>query len=79
MASCIVLVILLRWPADTGQLPYDYATFCIWGAVEVDIAIVSGKKPPHLDGLNVAVTDMPARLLSLAATDCSSDLPQSVP
>ena len=79
MASCIVLVILLRWPADTGQLPYDYTTFCIWGAAEVNIAIVSGKKPPNLDGFSEAVTDVSARLLSLAATCCPSDLPQSVP
>ena len=50
MASCIVLVILVRFPANSEQLPYDYATFCIWGAVEVDIAVVSGKKLPFLDG-----------------------------
>ncbi|KAF1923834.1 uncharacterized protein M421DRAFT_404771 [Didymella exigua CBS 183.55] len=45
IASCIVLVILIRFPADTKQLPYDYATFCIWGAVEVNIAVVSGCCP----------------------------------
>lgn len=44
VASCIVLVILIQWPATTTQLPYDYAMFCVWGAVEVNIAIVSGKK-----------------------------------
>ncbi|KAF1949150.1 hypothetical protein CC80DRAFT_497734 [Byssothecium circinans] len=45
VASCIVLVILVHWPATTTQLPYDYATFCIWGAVEVNIAVVSGCCP----------------------------------
>ncbi|KAL6707818.1 hypothetical protein ACN47E_003718 [Coniothyrium glycines] len=45
VASCIVLVILVRWPANSTQIPYDYATFCIWGVVEVNIAIVSGCVP----------------------------------
>ena len=43
VASCIVLVILVRFPTDSQQLPYDYAMFCIWGAVEVNIAVVSGR------------------------------------
>ncbi|KAJ8114869.1 hypothetical protein OPT61_g3353 [Boeremia exigua] len=45
VASCIVLVILVQFPDDTTQLPYEYATFCIWGVVEVNIAIVSGCCP----------------------------------
>ncbi|KAH7345971.1 hypothetical protein BKA66DRAFT_433677 [Pyrenochaeta sp. MPI-SDFR-AT-0127] len=44
VASCIVLVILVQFPSNTSQLPYDYAMFCVWGAVEVNIAIVSGTK-----------------------------------
>jgi hypothetical protein len=43
VASCIVLVILVRFPMDSQQLPYHYAMFCIWGAVEVNTAVVSGK------------------------------------
>lgn len=43
IASCIVLVILVHFPDDVSQLPYNYAMFCVWGAVEVNIAIVSGK------------------------------------
>ncbi|KAH8728538.1 hypothetical protein GQ44DRAFT_609588, partial [Phaeosphaeriaceae sp. PMI808] len=31
IASCIVLVILVNFPANTSQLPYDYAMFCVWG------------------------------------------------
>ncbi|KAH8693468.1 hypothetical protein GQ44DRAFT_753944 [Phaeosphaeriaceae sp. PMI808] len=45
VASCIVLVILITYPAEHGQYPYDYTTFCIWGAVEVNIAIVSACCP----------------------------------
>lgn len=47
-----MLVILIRFPADTQQLPYDYATFCIWGAVEVNIAVVSGTLRPQLTPLS---------------------------
>lgn len=51
-----MLVILIRFPADTKQLPYDYATFCIWGAVEVNIAVVSGTSyipTPHSRALRI--------------------------
>lgn len=78
MASCIVLIILFRFPADTKQLPYDYATFCIWGAVEVDIAVVSGKKASCLGGPRRVVTYIPARMLSFTTTDYPSDFPQPV-
>jgi hypothetical protein len=46
MASAFVLYELVRKPRvpdDPTQQPYEYAMFCVWGSVEVNIAIVSGK------------------------------------
>lgn len=43
IASAFVLYELVSYPADTTQQPYHYAMFCVWGSVEVNIAVVSGK------------------------------------
>ncbi|EMT62844.1 hypothetical protein NOF04DRAFT_9518 [Fusarium oxysporum II5] len=45
IASMFVLIVLINWPEDTGQMPHDYAMFCILGSVEVNIAIVSACFP----------------------------------
>lgn len=37
-------MVLAEYNNNTTQMPYDYALYCILGAVEVNIAIVSGKK-----------------------------------
>lgn len=60
MASAFVLYELVRKPRvpdDPTQQPYEYAMFCVWGSVEVNIAIVSGKLTyTHVSG-TTAVTD----------------------
>lgn len=43
IASAFVLGELVKTPEDLKQYPYDYAMFCVWGSVEVNIAIVSGE------------------------------------
>ncbi|VUC23772.1 unnamed protein product [Clonostachys rosea] len=45
VASAFVLVELVNYNNDTTQMPYDYAMYCILGAVEVNIAIVSACFP----------------------------------
>ncbi|KAH7114538.1 hypothetical protein B0J13DRAFT_239587 [Dactylonectria estremocensis] len=45
LASAFVLVELVNYNNDTTQMPYDYAMYCILGAVEVNIAIVSACFP----------------------------------
>ncbi|KAM5366846.1 hypothetical protein ACJZ2D_010298 [Fusarium nematophilum] len=45
LASAFVLVELVNYNNDTRQMPYDYAMYCILGAVEVNVAIVSACFP----------------------------------
>ncbi|KAH6881181.1 hypothetical protein B0T10DRAFT_411329 [Thelonectria olida] len=45
LASAFVLVELVNYDNNTTQMPYDYAMYCILGAVEVNIAIVSACFP----------------------------------
>ncbi|KAK0383650.1 hypothetical protein NLU13_9561 [Sarocladium strictum] len=48
MASAFVLYEMVRPPlpgGGPGQEPYEYAMFCVWGSVEVNIAIVSACFP----------------------------------
>ncbi|KAJ3542364.1 hypothetical protein NM208_g3259 [Fusarium decemcellulare] len=45
VASAFVLAILVTPSSHVDQPTYDYAMFCVWGSVEVNIAIVSACFP----------------------------------
>ncbi|KAM5342197.1 hypothetical protein ACJ41O_015228 [Fusarium nematophilum] len=45
LASIFALVEAIRYNPKSTQIPYDYALYCIWGSVEINIAVVSGKQP----------------------------------
>ncbi|KPM37680.1 hypothetical protein AK830_g8894 [Neonectria ditissima] len=45
IASIFAIVEALRYNPKSTQMPHDYGMYCIWGTVEINIAIVSGNQP----------------------------------
>lgn len=49
VASGFVLAILITPSEHVAEETYDYTMFCVWGSVEVNIAIVSGRYSSSVD------------------------------
>ncbi|KAH6989552.1 hypothetical protein BKA56DRAFT_576029 [Ilyonectria sp. MPI-CAGE-AT-0026] len=65
LASIGAIVEALRYDPKSTQMPHDYGMYCIWGSVELNIAIVSACFPLLRPIFSLI---LPARFLSSAAS-----------